>query len=191
MKPHSGSSFSTDHNEAISAGTTAAEGSICSAWIRGKGRCSLHGQGCCGCRCGPPRSRRERLFNLIEIDLGHHFWPARSQPFWRLCKPPRVLSPLYVSRGKANAFGEALGCGRCRKELSFWPRPDVVLQIVIEMGNQHGLMTIEGHWCSEESSFARAEALRGGQCDLFDAIRASERAFDLQATQFTRRKRFF
>jgi hypothetical protein len=119
LKPHSGSSFSTGHNAAISARTTTVEGSIRSAWVRGKGRCSLHGQGCCGCRCGPPQRRRERLFNLIEIDLGHHFRPTRSQPFWRLCEPPRVLSPSYMSRGKADAFWEVLGCGRCCKSISF------------------------------------------------------------------------
>jgi hypothetical protein len=119
MKPHSGSSFSMGHNAAISARTTTVEGSIRSAWIRGKGLCSLHGQGCCGCRCGPPQRCRERLFNLIEIDLGHHFLPTRSQPFWRLCEPPRVLSPSYVSRGKVDAFWEVLGCGRCCKSISF------------------------------------------------------------------------
>jgi hypothetical protein len=120
MKPHSGSSFSTGHaNAAISVRTTTVKGSICSAWIRGKGRCSLHGQGCCGCRCGPLQRRRESLFNLIEIDLGHHFRPTRSQPFRRLREPPRFLSPSYVSRGKADAFWEALGRGRCDKELSF------------------------------------------------------------------------
>ena len=146
MKPHSGSSFSTGHNAAISARTTTFEGSIRSVWIRGKGRCSLHGQGCCGCRCGPPQRRRERLFNLIEIDLGHHFRPTRSQPFRHLREPPRVLFPSYASRGKADVFWKALGRGRCCKELSFL-RPDVVLQIELEMAKQRCLMLIENLSC--------------------------------------------
>jgi hypothetical protein len=170
MKPHSGSSFSMGHNEAISARTTTLEGSIRSAWIRGKGRCSLHGQGCCGCRCGPPQRHRERLSNLIEIDLGHHFWPTRSQPFQRLREPPRVLSPSYVSRGKVDAFLEASRHGRCCKSVSFWRRPDAVLQIVLGMGNRCGLTTIESHWCSEESSSTRVEALRRGGRDLLTPL---------------------
>jgi hypothetical protein len=51
------------------------------------------------------------------------------------------------------------------------------LQIMHEIRNRRGLTAIESHWYSEESSFTRAEALRRGRRDLFDAAECFSIAF--------------
>jgi hypothetical protein len=103
IKTHSGHSFSTGHNSGILAPTTAAESSNRSASIRGNGRCRLHGQGCCRRCCRPPRSRRERLFNLIAKSIWVFIFNRRDHSHFCVSASHWGFHPLHMSpEGRAT-----------------------------------------------------------------------------------------